>query len=214
MTKVKSLKTILAAGTLVAAYSVAGAAQAGLLSYELNINSPVFNSANGDNNVPDLTLENTSDVMTGAQISDFSLTIGNTAFNFDFVRGENAFTDTADTLTFTRISGDLNNDNSGVDLLDYDFAGFDIGDVFQFEVDIDPDSGAAVQDYREVLFPEALLTVTFSTGDILSQTLNPANTDLNGYTFTQALEVPEPATIALFGAFALAGAGMRRRAQR
>lgn len=199
--------------TMAAGVAASSTASAGIVGYELNINNPVFNTGNGVNNVPDIRLENTSQAITNATITDFTLTIGNLAFNFDFVRNESAVTDGSTALVFTRITPDATNDNVGPDQIDYDFTGFNIGDIFQFEVDVDPDVGEVVQDYRSILFPDSLLTVTFSNGKILSQNLNPSNIGQDGYTFAQSMEVSEPATLALFGGFALAGAALRRRSR-
>lgn len=195
-------------------------ADALVIGYTLDINNPVFNTANRVNNVPDFRLTNNSDT---ASITAFNLTIGDTAFHYDFVRSQSAFTDTGALLSFTVNSPDLANDQVGSDALDYIFAGFDPGDAFQFEADVDPDVGNVVQDYRRILFPNAELTVSFSDGNSLSQTLAPADTGLAGYRFAQRLDtslrpqlqsvLPEPGTLALFG-LGLAGLGMAARRKR
>lgn len=201
-------------GIVLAASAVfSGNAQAGLLGYELTINDPIFDSANGDQNVPDFQLTNISDAGTGFQITDFTLTIGDTAFNFDFVRSQSVFVDTLGALSSTLNSPDLINDNSGPDLIDYDFAGFDAGDIFRFEADVDPDSGAVVQDYRQILFPTSMLSVTFSNGATLSEILNPSSATQAGYTFSQ-VQVSEPATFALLGSFLIGGIALRRKTRR
>lgn len=185
------------------------------VGYSLSINDPVFNSANGVNNVPDFTLENIS-MSAGVQITDFTLTIGAATHFYDFVRSESAFNDPSGDLVFTLNSPDLLNDIIGSPAIDYDFTGFDSGDIFQFEADVDPLGQSIVQDYREILFPDAVLTVGFSNGETLSEILNPSNTNLDSYNFTQTSDsksVPEPSSI---GALALLGLGAvvarRRRA--
>jgi hypothetical protein len=213
MKTISVLKGIALSGTVIAGLLAGASAQAGIVGYELNINNPVFNTESGVNNVPDIRLENTSSLSSNAQISDFTLTIGDTDFNFDFVRNESVFFNTGDALGFTRNAPDSDNDHVGPDLIDYDFTGFDARDIFQFEVDVDPDVGEVVQDYRSILFPQSLLTVTFTNGKQLQQVLSPRDRGLDGYTFAQSMEVSEPATLALFGGFALAGAALRRRKQ-
>lgn len=187
-----------------------------LVGYSLSINDPVFNSVSGINNVPDFTLENIS--MSAVQITDFNLTIGAAATHFyDFVRLQSVFNDPSGDLVFTLNSPELINDSIGDPAIDYDFTGFDPGDIFQFEVDVDPLVGDITVDYREILFPSAVLTVGFSNGETLSQILNPSDTNLAGYNFTQTSQsksVPEPSSI---GALALLGLGAvvarcRRRA--
>lgn len=80
---------------------------------------------------------------------------------------------------------DTLNNAIGTDEIDYDFLGFDPRDIFQFEADVDEDGTSFVEDYRDVLFPDAVLTVGFSNGETLSQVLNPADTNLTSYEFTQ-----------------------------
>ncbi len=124
---------------------------------------------------------------------------------------------------FALTNPDYANDQVGSNAIDYIFGGFDPGDAFQFEADVDPDVGNVVQDYRTILFPNALLTVSFSDGNSLSQNLAPADTGLAGYRFSQRLDtslipdpqsdLPEPGTLALFG-LGLAGLGLAARRRR
>ena len=169
--------------------------------------------------MPDFRLTNTSDT---ASITAFSLTIGDNNFHYDFVRSQSAFNDTGAALSFTLNNPDFTNDHVGDGLIDYVFFGFDPGDTFQFEADVDPHVGNIVQDYRNILFPNALVTVSFSDGNSLSQSLAPADTGLAGYRFDQTLhtsqpprpqsDLPEPSTLALFG-LGLAGLGLAARRQ-
>jgi len=86
-------------------------AMAATVGYTLSINDPVFNSANGNLNVPDFELVNTS--AAGIQITDFSITIGDTDFNFDFVRIQTAFVDPGADLNFTLNTVGLSNNGVG-----------------------------------------------------------------------------------------------------
>ena len=196
----------------------AAPAMAATFGYELSINDPIFNSANGNLNVPDFQLENISDSGTGIGITDFNLTIGNTRFNYDFVRIQNVTNDPGSDLNFTLNNVFFSNNGIGEDFIDYDFTGFDAGDIFQFEVDVDPDSGSPPQDFRQVLFPTAVVAVTFTNGTTLSQTLNPGSTVPTGYSFQQTesipmTPVPLPAGLPLyFMALLLGGYVAKRKA--
>jgi len=187
---------------------------AGVIGYEFSINDPIFSTQNGANNVPDFQIENTSQA-PGVLISQLSLTIGDTAYNFDFNRRESAFVDAGGDLGFALTSPMFgNNDGRVSDELTYSFTGFDPGDAFRFESDIDHDDGTMVQDFRRILFPGSVLSVGFSDGTMLSQLLNPDDTTLSGYRFAQSTSVSEPATIALFGVFSLISAALYRRRRR
>ncbi len=190
-------------------------AMAATYGYELSINDPVFNSTSGDLNVPDFQLENISDLGSGIDILDFNLTIGDLSFNYDFVRDTNIVTDTGPTLTPTLNTVGTANNGVGDDVLEYSFTGFNPADVYQFEVDVDPDVGTPSQDFRVALFPTAQVSVTFSNGETLSQILNPADTSPSAYTFEQSVTpapVPLPAGMPLYlGALFFAGALSTRK---
>ena len=216
--RAKLFAATIAAG--VGAFGWGQSAAAAVIGYTLDINNPVFNTANRVNNVPDFRLTNTSDT---ASITAFSLTIGDNNFHYDFVRSQSAFNDTGATLSFTLNDPDFINDHVGDGLIDYIFSGFDPGDAFQFEADVDPHVGNVVQDYRNILFPNAVVTVSFSDGNSLSQSLAPADIGLAGYRFGQTFaasqapqpqaNLPEPCTLALFG-LGLAGLGLAARRKR
>ena len=216
--RVKLFAAAIAAG--MGAVGWGQSADASVIGYTLDINNPVFNTANLVNNVPDFRLTNTSDT---ASIAAFNLTIGDNDFHFDFVRSQSIFNDSGAVLSFTLNNPDYVNDHVGDGIIDYIFAGFDPGDAFQFEADVDPHVGNVVQDYREILFPNALLTVSFSDGNSLSQNLAPADVGLAGYRFSQRLDtslvprpqsdLPEPGSLALFG-LGLTGLGLAARRKR
>ncbi|MEM9762412.1 MAG: hypothetical protein AAF968_07885 [Pseudomonadota bacterium] len=213
ITAVHSAGIFIAAATLSFVAAPASAITAG---YEVTINDPVFNSANGIENVPDFQITNTSDVGSGLTITDFSLTIGDTDFIYDFVRNEGTLVDTVTTLVATLDNPDFNNDEIGTGILTYSFGGFDPNDVFQFEVDVDPVVlGDVVQDFRQILFPNAVLTVTFNDNITLSQILAPIDITQVGFTFSQSVVIPLPGGLALLlGAGAVSALVLRRRRPR
>jgi len=183
-------QAMLHGGAVAAAIAFATPGMAATLGYELTINDPVFNSASGNLNVPDFQLTNTS--TDGVQITDFQMTIGNTAFNYDFVRIQSAFVDPANDLTFSLNSVGTTNNGVGDDTLLYSFLGFDPGDVFRFEIDVDPDSGGPSVDYRDALFPAAIASITFSDGTTLSNGFGSGDPSSASQNFGQSVLAPVP----------------------
>lgn len=187
-------------------------AEAQVLAYTLGIS--------GNTNVPVFTLSNDSTV-GGVGLTGITLTIGNTAQNFDAAYLENVGTTG---IGFTRLSPD-NNDSGAIraDFLQYTFTGFDPGESFIFSGDIDDDNVDSTEDYRVVLFnngdavPNSVLTVNFSNGASLSQSLSDQPPGLQAYSFSQSTGIivaaPEPGTLALLGAglLPIMGAVLRRR---
>lgn len=197
LSMIKQKLTIFCIGFAASLFGISNSAKAVSIGYSLSINNPVFSTSNGINNVPDFRLENISGLSEGVQITALTLTIGNTNYNYDFVRASSDLSDPGSDLEFTINTPDLENNTIGTDAIDYNFKGFDPGDIFQFEADVDKDGipGTIENDYRNALFPNALLTVGFSNDTTLSQTLNPVDPSLNSYRFTQKVSLPETATI-------------------
>ena len=202
--------------TLFAGASVllATPAMASTVGFDLTINDPVFNSASGLQNVPDFQLTNTTDPSLGIQITSFDMTIGDTSFNYDFVRIENVVTDSGDALVSNLLTVGTVNNGVGDDILSYTFSGFDAGDVFQFEVDVDPDTGGPWADFRNALFPNGSVSVTFSNGAVLSQDFTNANSSDTSFQFDSVAVVPLPATLPLLLPAGLFGGAVLRRARR
>ena len=169
-------------------------------------------------NVPRLALTNHSDV----QITGFTLTIGDTRFNFDggglpddYAAGRSSFFAEAPdggTAAFAPGGGDSNHTGNGRagrswDALAYVLTGFDPGETFTFDVDVDPDTvgqtaaranTVMVNNGADVL--NALLTVTFSDGSVLSGFFadGPAPGPFSARLFAApALPVPAPPALAL-----------------
>lgn len=178
----------------------------------------------GDVNVPTFALTNQSDT---AQITGYTLTIGDTAFNFDGVNNSSQGYTTGSgsfTLNFpdTNLSGGIRSD-----LVSYAFTGFDPTEVFSHDADVDPDNSDVAIDFRDVLFnngsaDNAVLTVSFLDAGIagdLSLVFDDGP-ELSSYLLTASgsigdTPVPEPGMLALFGiGFAGLGAMARRRAKR
>jgi hypothetical protein len=199
------LRTAVCAAALLA---LASGASAAIVGYTLTFS--------GSHNVPTVRLDNDSGFLS---VTDFNMTIGDTAYNFDFY--DNVSTSSGMTAAFNR--PDTVNGGSRSNDLDVDLTGFGPARFLQFETDIDRDSANTVEDYRNVLFDlngsgysdNSLITVTFSDGSFLSGNLPdfPCNGN-DTYAFSQSKKIiPEPSTLLLF-AGGLAGAVAFRRRRR
>lgn len=192
----------------IAALGLAAASHAQVTGYTLVISSNA--------NVPTLQLTNNAD--PSITLTGVTLTIGNTAYNYDAAYNEVVG---ATGIAFTRLSPDnIDSGSARADFVQYSFTGFDAGETFQFDVDVDIDSANTTEDYRVILFnngtaPNAQLTVNFSNGGVLTQTLEDQSPNATSFTFSQTtgLAAPEPGTLALLGlgALPIAGAVIRRR---
>lgn len=162
----------------------------------------------GNANVPTVQLTNTS---TNADITGFSMTIGNTAYNFDAAYHEVL----GSVGSFTRISPDTN-DGGGVrsDVAAYSFTGFNPGEMFQFQVDVDRDSSNTSEQYYNVLFnngtaPNSLLVVSFSNNMTLRGIL--PDYSAGPHAFSQSTAVPLPGALVLLGSGLAGLIGVRRK---
>lgn len=138
------------------------AAPAAVVAYELVIDGSLGRQP-GSINVPLFTLKNLSDE---ADLTGFSLTIGDPAFNFDGVIGIVPPAGGAATL----LEGDTHVDRvDGVntETVRLGFEGLAPGASASFGIDIDPDTGGFYADFREVLFgnggaPNAVASARFA----------------------------------------------------
>ncbi|MEC9434913.1 MAG: VPLPA-CTERM sorting domain-containing protein [Pseudomonadota bacterium] len=166
----------------------------------------------GSTNVPVFQLTNDS---TSATLDSFSFSIGDTAYNFDYAQSIGA---DVGTMGFTLDTGDTLNGGARTDLLAFTLTGFDPGEVFGFETDIDPDNSNVTVDFRDVFFnngaaPNSVISVAFSDGVTFEYTL-PDAAELSSYTFSQSVsDVPLPAAAPLLGA-GLAGLAFFARRRR
>jgi hypothetical protein len=165
------LKLLALAGALWAGVTAAATAQT--VGYDLRISEslPVLKNPNDMHaqmmaawttpttlamarNRPYLLLENTSTVANGgdgnAQLTTFSMTIGDTSQTFDWSRLVSASPGVGVTL----VTPDTKDNHLKNDVITYNFTGFTPGMQIIFHIDIDPDLATAnpFTDYRQVLF--------------------------------------------------------------
>lgn len=168
----------------------------------------------------EILIQNDSDVFG---ITAVSVTIGDTAYNYDASNG--SFGVAAG--SFVLLSPDSIDDSVRSDLLSYTFTGFDPGERFGTVNDIDPDSGnAACCSASGVLFnngdaPNAEISVTFTNTQLLDSAAfdTSAEPDPNGLLCqvfgecrtVASFDLPEPGVLLLLGASAAAFAALRRR---
>ncbi len=154
----------------------------------------------GNNNVPTFTLENIGQI----NITGYSLTIGNIAYNWDAIYQE---VDN-DNVGYSLVSGDAVDSGAlRVDMFEYAFTSFSAGNIFIHEADVDKDDYNTLENYKTILFnngdsDNALLTVSFLGADALSMTLPDYTGVLDVFEFSQSVDtnpIPEPATMLLFG---------------
>ncbi len=153
-----------------------------LLDQKIGFRLSFDGTGTGGVNQPIMRLTNTSDT---AEITDLTLTIGDTSYNFDVVTGEILPVGvTASLIT----PSDTNPNEDRSDRLDYNFTGFGPGLTFEARPDLDVDSVASNDDYRTVLFnngaaDNAVASVRFSNGAILNLQLSDGGETDDSHTF-------------------------------
>ncbi len=169
----------------------------------------------GNTNTPNLSLTNDSST---AVLTQFTLSIGDTGFNFDLVGN----------LACGGCTATLNdpdgNDSGGLrtDLMKLSFSGFDPGETASWRTDIDQDTANTIEDYSVVLFnnmiaPNSIATATFNDGNVLAFVLPDGSPDEEGdFVFSPSKvvsAVPLPGALPLLaGGLGLMGLfGWRRR---
>lgn len=192
---------------------IAGAALAGLplsasaatLAAQMELRFGPSSLGGGGWNVPRLVLTNQSDA---AQIVGATVTIGDVRFNFDgggVPGASSAFFASAPGIdAVVQTLGDASHTGNGApgrswDALGYAFAGFDPGEAFSFDVDVDPDStnGQTAALANRVMVnngpvANAVLSVVFSDGTVLSGAFRDGPADATSY-FANVSGTPVPA---------------------
>ena len=207
MSHSKRLTTLLAATLLL---GLGGPAHA-LSSWTLDLGATDWDE-------PTFALTNTSSA--GEQITDLSITIGDTTHTFDYVVGSSP---TELTTGATLVAPDRIDNNwwaigGRSDTLAWSFIDFDVSEQLLFTVDIDHDFDflEGEHDARNVFFdndiyfmgflllsvPNTTVTVDFSDGSTRALTL-PDGGLASSYSFSSAAAsppaVPEPSSSALLG---------------
>jgi hypothetical protein len=182
------LRYSLAAMALGGAVFAGTAAHASVIGFQITLD--------GDVNIPTITLVNQSDT---ALITNFMMTIGNTAYNWDAVvnvvnpAGGGSILNMPD----NNLSGGARSN-----VIDIDFSGFDPTEFSSFDGDVDIDSSDTSEDFRTVLFnnggaANSHVLVSFSNGTSLGLDLSDGTPGLTSYTFSASQDVPVPAGAAM-----------------
>lgn len=167
--------------------------------------------------VPVFTLTNIS---SGALISSMSLTIGDTAYNFDSHTAASVTSNPAFTETSSPLIGNANT-GAETDYLAFSFTGFTSGMDFSFAAELDKDSNDwSTVDYREILFnngdaANSVITVGFMEGGAISSlsAMLPDfdTTGATSYSVTQSSATPIPGAVWLLGSGLVGLVGLRKR---
>ena len=191
------MKKILVALIIVLTMGLDSNVSAALISFELKF------AGSFDN--PTVRLKNTSEATV--QLTDFSMTIGDTSREFDMITNPISDTDPGGDLTSTLVIGDSNQDLIGTDLYKFSFTGFNSNDLIRFYTEIDEDAQNTSEDYRMVFFnngenENSVVTVSFFDGlnpGTLTMTL-PDGDVAESYVFiAEGQTVPIPGALWLFG---------------
>lgn len=131
---------------------------------------------------PQFDLQNNSD--PGVLLTGFKITIGDTSYNYDYVRDEQA----TPGVGFTLVTPDRAIGGVRSNMVEYNFTGFTPTRSFSFEANIDPDVGTATTNFRQILFnngaaPNAQATFTFSVGAPITITLPDGPTGQLSYSY-------------------------------
>ena len=153
------MKKILVTLIIVLTMGLASSVSAALIGFELKF------AGSCDN--PTVRLTNTSEA--NVQLTDFSMTIGDTSREFDVITDPFNDTDPGEDLVSNLVIGDSSQDLIGTDLYEFSFTGFNSNDLIRFYTEIDKDAQNTGEDYRSVFFnngenENSVVTVSFFDG--------------------------------------------------
>jgi hypothetical protein len=162
-------------------------ARAALVGYSLLVSGNPSTFSSATTNFPVFRLTNTG----ATDIISFNFTIGNVSYNFDSASSASASAGSGILATLNQPDGN----NNGVirsDFIDYSFSGFNSNEFFQFQADVDSDSGNSTENFTNVFFnnggsANSKITVAFADGTVLSRSLRetPTANATNQYAFSQ-----------------------------
>jgi len=177
-------------------------------------------------NLTSWSLVNTS--TAGEEITSFSITIGDTGYEFDYIRDASSafpfYTIAPGATGVSVLTGNGFDGGQGFDQIDLAFSDFQAGEQFDFVLDIDQDGffGNPITDARQVLFNNGAanngtLLIGFSNGSSYGITFPDADPNATSFTFLPAgggagagAVVPEPDTAIMMG-LGLAGIAFASR---
>lgn len=174
------------AGVCVLALGASAAvAEAGTVGYQVRIG--------GGKNAPIIRLINTS-TEAGAEITGFKMTIGDTAYNFDYF-----WLKSSPTMSYSMLTPDEVNGGARFDSIEATFSDFTANKWFRIKTDIDIDSHDSKENWHKILYDfsgpydiedNAEFEVTFSTGHMLEGYLKDYSVEKKRVRYGRNLTLP------------------------
>lgn len=192
----------------------ASAANATVTGFQLDMGGSL-NSGKLDQ--PTFKLSNLSDI---ASLTSFSITFGPSIYNIDRLTNPSYGGDVPPQIDYTIVTPDGVDGALRDDGILVNFGNFAAGDYLTFALEFDEDNKSSTVDVRKILWnngalANAVLTVGFSDGTKLTQTMPDTPADQRSWTFSgqSVSAVPEPATWAMM-ILGLGGMGVALRNRR